>query len=329
MKTLLSLFFAALFLVASAYAQDENVENLKVHDDATEHTDSTTISDLSKTDADSDSIQMILDENFAKEKIDTTTIRFGKKRIVVIEKEGSTSIEIPETNSKYSVSEDDDFTYVRRPRFKGHWAGFEWGFNGFMTPDYSINMTDELKYLELRQGRSWNINLNFLQYCLGFGTDKVGLVTGLGLEFNDYHFRNPITLKLVDGVTVEDDSYELDPDKNVTKSKLSTSYITVPLLLEFQIPTFDYKHRIFLSAGVIGGAKIGSHSKIVFDGANKGRDRVKNDFNISPFRYGLTARIGYRGLNFFANYYPTPMFEAGKGPEIYPFSIGLIIIDFS
>lgn len=261
---------------------------------------------------------------------DTTVIRFGKRKIVVIEKDGSTSIEIPEKNEEYTFEsdEDKDFTYKKKPSFKGHWAGFEWGFNGFMDPNHSINMKDDLKYLELRQGRSWNINLNIMQYSIGFGTDKVGLVTGLGFEFNDYHFRNQTNLKVDNGVTVVD-SFYIDNDFNVTKTKLSTSHLTVPLLLEFQIPTSNDRHRIFMSAGVIGGVRLGTHTKVLYEGTSKGEDKKRGDYNLSAFRYGLTARIGYRGLKVFANYYPTPLFEKDKGPEVYPFSIGLILLNFN
>jgi hypothetical protein len=260
---------------------------------------------------------------------DTTKIRIGKREVIIIEKDGTTSIEIPESGDKHTfdIDTDKDFTYKRKPKFKGHWAGFEWGFNGFMDADQSINMQDDLKYLELKQGRSWNFNLNFLQYSFGFGTDKVGLVTGLGFEFNNYHFRNGNSIEVVDGQTVADNSYLTDPGIIVTKSRLSTTYITAPLLLEFQIPT-SYRHRIYFSAGVVGGVKIGSNTKVVYEGVNKGKDKIRDDFNISPFRYGITSRIGYRGLSLFATYYPVQFFEKNKGDEVYPFSIGLRLLNF-
>jgi len=265
-------------------------------------------------------------------KIDTTKTRFGKRKIVIIEKDGTTAIEIPKGKEFYSEDDDDDrdsdFTYKKKPRFEGHWVGFEWGFNGFMDPNHSINMKDDLKYLELRQGRSWNINLNILQYSLGFGTDKIGLVTGLGFEFNDYHFRNKTNIKVDNGVTVVD-SFYIQNNYNVTKTNLSTSHLTIPLLLEFQIPTYKDKHRIFFSTGVIGGVRLGTHTKVIYADNNEKKDKVKDDFNLSAFRYGLTARLGYRGLKLFANYYPTALFEKDKGPEIYPFSVGLILLSFN
>ncbi|HQB77066.1 MAG TPA: outer membrane beta-barrel protein, partial [Tenuifilaceae bacterium] len=194
---------------------------------------------------------------------------------------------------------------------------------GFMDKNQSMIMKDDLAYMDLKQARSWNVNINFLQYSLGFGTDKAGLVTGMGIEFNDYHFSSETTLKNDNGVTKVDSSFV---DFNVSKSKLSTTYFTVPLLLEFQIPAGH--HRLYVSGGIIGGVRLGSHTKVVYNDGGKEKKKNRDDFNLSTFRYGLTARVGYRGLRLFANYYPTSLFEKDKGPELYPFSLGLVLIDF-
>ena len=262
--------------------------------------------------------------------VDTTKIRFGKRKIVIIEKDGTTSIEIPDKGDRqYDNQDGTTFKYKRRRGFNGHWSGFEWGFNGFLDGSNSINMKDPNRYLELKQGRSWNFNLNFAQYSLGLGSNKVGLVTGLGFEFNNYHFRNRNTIKIENGSVVPDYSYSDDPNILVTKSRLSTTYLTAPLLLEFQVPVSSSdRHRIYFSAGVIGGVKIGSHTKVEYESKHSRDIKNKDDYNLSPFRYGLTARLGFRGLKFFATYYPSQLFESGKGPEIYPFTLGLTLASF-
>ena len=331
MKRLLT-FSLAVLIVFGISAQDspENMLKRLEDNDTIQVNEPDTLSTQASEPYVSKTIDIEIDEN----KVDTTRIRFGKQKVYIIEKDGSTAIEIPEKDDDdFDFDDDDDdrdsdFTYKRKPRFEGHWAGFEWGFNGFMDPNQSINMKDDLKYLELRQGRSWNINLNILQYSIGFGTDKVGLVTGLGFEFNDYHFRNKTNIKVDNGVTVVD-SFYINNNYNVVKSKLSTSHLTIPLLLEFQIPTYNDKHRIFFSTGVIGGVRLGTHTKVVYEDNNEQKDKVKDDFNLAAFRYGITARIGYRGLKIFANYYPTALFEKDKGPEVYPFSVGLILLSFN
>lgn len=257
-----------------------------------------------------------------KVKSDTAIIRLGKKKIVFVESEDKTTIEFPDEK------EDFVYEYKEKKRFKGHWSGIEMGINGFLDKNQSMNLKNELAWLDLKQARSWNFNINFMQYSIGLGTDKVGLVTGMGLEFNNYHFSNPISLKIEDGITTVDSSY-INADYRVDKTKLSTTNLTLPLLLEFQIPTGEKKHRIYMSAGIIGGLRLGSHTKVVYDDGDKRKDKNRGDFNIATFRYGFTARMGYRAIRLYANYYPVQLFEKDKGPEVYPFSVGLVLIPFS
>jgi hypothetical protein len=54
----------------------------------------------------------------------------------------------------------------------------------------------------------------------------------------------------------------------------------------------------------------------------KSKEKVKGDYNLSPLRWGVTARVGYRALGFYANYYFTPLFKENTGPELYPFAVG-------
>ena len=105
------------------------------------------------------------------------------------------------------------------------------------------------------------------------------------------------------------------------------TYLTAPLLLEFQIPAG--KKRIHISGGVIGGVKLWSNTKMKYTiGGEKSKEKAKGDYNLAPLRWGFTARIGYRALNFYANYYMMPLFKESLGPELYPFSIGLALIPF-
>ena len=166
MKQLLFILFS-LSLIISAYAQDPETK-LK----ALESKDTT-------LDQQSDTLKKHIPS-----KSDSTKIRIGKQSITIIDDDESTVIKFP--NRKYSTKWDVE--YNRKPSFKGHWAGVEFGINGYMDKNQSITMIDDMSFLDLKQARSWNFNVNFMQYSIGFGTSKIGLVTGLGLEFNNYHF---------------------------------------------------------------------------------------------------------------------------------------------
>ncbi len=310
MKRLLLILFG-LSLITSAYSQDPETK-LK----ALESKDST-------LEQQSDTLK-----KYTPSKSDSTKIRIGKQSITIIDDDESTVIKFP--NRRYNTNWNVEYNH--KPSFKGHWAGVEFGINGYMDKNQSISMTDDKSFLDLKQARSWNFNVNFMQYSIGFGTSKIGLVTGMGIEFNNYHFSNPISLKVdkdklssTYGMTIADTSYS---NFDVSKTKLSTTHLTIPLLLEFQIPTSDRGHRIFISCGVIGELRIGAHTKVEYDDKGKNKDKNREDFNLSTFRYSYTARIGYRGLKLFANYSPVSLFEKNKGPEVYPYSIGLILFNF-
>lgn len=312
MKPLLLILFS-LGLLSTAYAQDPETK-LK----ALESKDSTLAPQADTL------------KKHVPSKSDSTKIRIGRKSITIIDDDDNTVVRIP--NRKYHS--DWDVEYHRKPSFRGHWSGVEFGINGYMDKNQSTTMKNDMWFLDLKQARSWNFNINFLQYSIGLGTDKIGLVTGMGIEFNNYHFSNPISLKVdknpanpTYGMTIVDSTY-IKGNFDVSKTKLSTTHLTIPLLLEFQIPTGDHGHRIFISGGVIGELRIGSHTKVVYDDHGKSKDKNREDFNLSTFRYSFTARVGYRGLKLFANYSPVSLFEKDKGPQVYPYSVGLILFNF-
>lgn len=253
---------------------------------------------------------------------DTTTINIGRRQIRIIEKAGDTNVIITD------VDDSEKKVTPRRSRpFSGHWRGLELGLNNYVDSRFSTSLRPDQDFMELRTGKSRNVNLNILQYDFALSGNNVGLVTGLGFEFSNYRFTNNNNIMKEDRFIVPKDYDDLGI--GLENSKLSTIYLTVPLLAEYQIPHGRRSHRIYFSAGIIGGLNIGSHTKIVYrENSRRQKDKVRDDFYLSPFRYGLTFRTGYRSLNLYANYYPTPLFQKNKGPELYPVAVGFSILGF-
>jgi hypothetical protein len=252
---------------------------------------------------------------------DTTTIRIGGRTIRIIDKNDGTDVSILDREPR---REEKD----RRVRpFKGNWRGLEIGLNNYVNSDFSVSLDPGEDFMELHAARSWNINLNFLQYDLTLRENNIGLVTGLGLERNTYRFSNNVNITKQDGVIVP-----VDYDQagiRLDRTLLRTYYLAVPLLIEFQSNHPRRSQRAYFSTGIIGGLNIGSNTRVVYrDNSGRNRDRVRDDFYLSPFRYGLTARAGFRSLNLYANYYPTGLFQDNKGPELYPVSVGFSILGF-
>jgi len=273
------------------------------------------------------------------EETDRTRVSLGKNEVIIVEENGDTVI-VGLGDKGVSIVEDDDgviitvldmkdrkqkkYTKKRSKRFDAHWAGFELGLNNYLTPDYSLVMPAGEEFMDLNTGRSWNWNLNIADFGIPLGTSYVGIVSGLGFEFINYNFdgQNSIEKETDTRQIIE---YTLPDTWSISNSKMNITYATIPLLLEFQIPAGKY-NRIHLSAGVIGGMKLWSNTKVKYrEDGDKSNAKVKGDYNLSPFRWGFTARVGYEEVSVFATYYMTSLFEDGMGPELHPFSVGIAL----
>ena len=271
-----------------------------------------------------DNTKVTLGENevfIVEENGDTVRVKLGSRGISIIEGKNGTEIKIIEMEEQKSNDNHATSHKNKKKKFKPHFAGLEIGLNNYLTPDLNMVLPPDQRYMDLNTGKSWNWNLNIIDYGFGLGTDIIGIVSGLGFEFINYNFdgQNSIRKDPDTGVTGE---YVPTYAGNITKSKMNITYMTVPLLLEFQIPT--NKKRIYISGGVIGGLKLWSNTKMKYTiSGEKSKEKAKGDYNLSPLRWGLTARVGYKALGFYANYYITPLFKPDLGPELYPFAIGL------
>jgi len=265
---------------------------------------------------------------FAQEE-KATKIKLGKKKYIVIS-EGNDEIIVKDLDDDLDFDFDfdfeDNFKFKKKRKsfgkMNGHWEGLEIGLNTFANPEFDFGYPDNVDYMDLNTNKSIALNLNLGEKSFGIIRNYVGIVTGWGFEMNHYSFSDNVTLENVDGIT----SAVIDPDMDYKKNRLGTCYLTVPLMLEFQIPVSGEHKRLYLSGGVVGGLRILSRQiqKYEIDG-DKTRNKVKDDFNLNGFRYGLTARLGYGSFGFFANYSMTPLFKDGSGPEIYPFTFGITL----
>ncbi len=272
------------------------------------------------------------------EKKDTVRIRVGNRAVEIISGDDKTDIDIERIENFESQWEkqkerkfDHEFDVPEKTRikkkkkFNGHWGGLEFGGNQLwgntLTGSDGIQYPNELypestpNFLQTRPEKSFEVNVNLFEYSFGF-CSYAGIVTGLGLNFNDYKFKNRYTIRkntngIIEPVELTEEDFRL--------SKLSTGYLTAPLMLEFQIPGYNNNQRFFIAAGIIGGIKMGDHTKTKI-GDEKSKD--KGDHNISPVRWGYIARAGFDDLGIFASYYQTSLFEKGKGPVAYPLTIG-------
>jgi hypothetical protein len=240
---------------------------------------------------------------------DTVSIRIGNRTFDVIERDGATEI----TTSKKPKEKKWDERI-----FNGHWAGFEMGINTFHKQDYSLYQSQYGEFFDLNYGKSLTVNLNLAEFAFSNDKKTFGLLSGMGFSFMDFRFDQPITVGK-DHVTGKLIPVPLETD--IIKSKLNVTYLTAPLILEIATPLKLNHKRLTIAGGVIGGINIGAHTKIKY--ADRSKDKARSNFNLNPFKYELTGRLGLGEFCFFANYSITPLFKNGKGPELYPLVIGI------
>jgi len=249
---------------------------------------------------------------------DSLTVVVNSKKIVVITDD---SVRIKTGQRDYVISDDgvkiNKHTHFKKAKFKGHWDGVELGVNGFLNSDKAIDFPAGYDFMDLNYAKSMAFSLNFLEQNINLINQHLGLVTGMGITWNNYRFDKNVVLT-DDG---EFDGYfDNDPSKDYSKSKLVVSYLRVPLMLEYQTNSKANLNSFHISGGVVGALRLGSHSKVIYNGS---KSKDKSDFYINPFKVDAIAKIGWGVINLYGTYSLTEMFRNNKGPEVYPFEIGI------
>lgn len=265
---------------------------------------------------------------------DTTKIKIGDLKVILVDDESEDNDTISMTN------EDDDDDNGRSSKEElTHWGGIDLGVNILMDADGNTDMTAENAWLDQNYARSLSWNFNIIETKIRLAKDYVGIITGLGLSYNSYGLADSVTVMNKFPKMVFDDQGELisstvidstwgayDSSFEFTKNKLRTSQLRVPVMLEFNTSQ-DNDRSFHLAAGVIGGWRFSTITKQHFSQDGKEHKyRQKGDFNTNDFSLDASVRVGYRNFTLYGTYALTPLFEEGKGPEVYPVSVGLSVV---
>lgn len=296
---------AKVYVTDNAKISASGASSVKVKGDPKElNADATPAASITKIDSPSSS----KDRNDG----DTTTLTFKTKRVLIFENPDYRPDTVRSTNN------NDEFK---------HWAGFSMGVNGYFNPSGGLNVAKAYKYMDVNYSRSFNFQFNLVERHIKLAKHYAKLVTGFGFDYHSYSLANKTTLNADSSFTAG----KIDSSNTYTykKNKLRNTYIQVPLLLEFN--TSNNPEKTFhIAFGVIGEYLISSRTKQVLELGKNDVKRVRKDsYNMSPFVAKAHVNFGYKGWTFFGEYNLTPLFEKGKGPELYPFTAGLRVIPFT
>lgn len=241
---------------------------------------------------------------------DTTYFNLKNRKILVVENSDGITIDSPEDPEEH---------------FK-HWRGFSMGINGYMSSPGVVSVPEKYNYMDLDYRRSLNFQFNIVERQINLVKNNFKIVTGFGFDYHLFELANKTSLNADSSFTWGViDSTELYSYK---RNKLRCTYVQVPLLLEFNTSN-DPEETFHIAFGVIGQFLISSRTKqVLMEGKDEITNIRKDGYNMSPFAAKAHVNLGYKNWTFFGEYSLTPLFQSGKGPELYPFTAGVRVVPF-
>lgn len=274
---------------------------LKLQDELNELTDKM---------ADLEMENLELHQSIAK---DTSFIRLGTSKIIIIEDEKgkSNSIQWQKENEK----EDKKEVEKKKDVVEFSTLGLSLGLNTFMHKG-NLNLPVKYSNLELEPLRSWNVNLKLVEAKISLINHQFNLLTGVGVDWNNYRFRDNISLSpRTDTLMIRMDTI------NFTKNKLMTQNLMGHMMLQFETRPGKNGRTFDIGAGFFAGYLLNARTKQVSD--LRGKNKFEDDFQLNNFRYGLCGRIGYGAFDLYVNYTLNDIFRTDLGPSVQNLSFGL------
>ena len=277
---------------------------------------------------------------------DTTQIKIGNMKIVILEGKELKDLdqlkalegELPKGQRKIIIDErviienDEDFAkenwdtdnHFDHCETSGDgnaiWAGFGVNANGFMNANKQLATASELGFLALDPAKSIGFQLNFAEKRFPIIKDYLGVVTGLGFNWNRYSIKGDYDFSVVNDTLIANAT-----GVNYAKNVLSSTYLQAPLLL--QISTNKNANQAWnISAGIVGGIRVDARQmqKWEADG-KKNKDKTKDDFQFNPFQASLMATVGYGDWSLYMTYGLSDIFNEGSAPKVRGVNAGILL----
>jgi hypothetical protein len=232
--------------------------------------------------------------------------------------------QIDQEMSADTVFSQETYTHKksRYRKVKTRYGLVDLGVSALYSPT-TYRLDNGIDPFEMRLWKSTNLNLHFVQQRVSLVDRYVNLIYGLTLESHRYFFDNPVVL-LEDTPEV---SFDFREGTRFKKNRLTYTYLTVPFMINFKSNPKSSYRSFHLSAGGFAGLLLGANFKTKVKG---NKDKVRDNFALNTFRYGLRTEVGYGPLIFYGTYTLNNLFDKDKdgGYEVTPFSVGLILWPF-
>lgn len=252
----------------------------------------------------------MLGQDGPKSNDDTTKIKMGNMTIIFNDDEDDFDFDMEDSVEvdEKSIGVNMDFTI---------------GMNGWLNTSNSTVFSSEYSDMSLQMNKSRVFGMHAMLTGLDVFKGHLFFSPGLGFSWNNYHFENKMmSMTMGNDTTI----FMVDSSRQFDKYKLRTAYAELPLVIGTRIGNLEKTH-LNLQFGVIGGINISSVVKQrYFVNSVKFNEKIKDDFNVNPFKLDLIAKLKFSDhIGVYGRYSLTSMFEKGKTQEVYPFAVGITI----
>jgi hypothetical protein len=170
----------------------------------------------------------------------------------------------------------------------------------------SFTLSPANEFLEHESFKTHNVGFEFFQLGYRF-SNNFKIYMGAGADWNHIRLKNDITFTPEQSkLTWIKDTVEFN------KNRFSSTYLRVPLSFQLRSNSDRKGNQFFFVAGPEVGFLINGKQKQKSE--ERGKVKVRDDFNFNPFRYGAFVRLGYDNWGVYAKYYLNDVFADNQGP---------------
>jgi hypothetical protein len=290
-------------------------------------------------------IDTFITKDISTNNADSTQIKIGNMKIVILgtktdkgtaefralEGEPSNGQRKIIIDEKVIIENDEDFTWTPKngeaelelgqsEDQHAVWSGLGINANGFVNSSMDFATAEQLGFLALDPAKSLGIQFNFAQKRFPIIHEYLGVVTGLGVQWNRYALKGAYDLSVVNDTLVG-----IATGLNYAKNVLTSTYLQAPLLLQISTAK-DPNTAWHISAGIVGGLRLAARQtqKWEADG-KKNKDKTKDDFQFNPFQASLMAVVGYGDWSLYATYGLSDVFNQGSALKARGVNAGILL----
>ncbi len=172
--------------------------------------------------------------------------------------------------------------------------------------------------LELRTGKSVNVNIWAFMQKLNIAKHVLNLKYGLGVELNNYRFDDERVQLLEDPTRIVLNEEWKDYEKN----KLAVDYVTLPMMLNINF-TPKRQRGFGISGGVSAGYLYSARQKIKDDG---NKDKTHDNFDLRKWKLSYIGELNLGPVKLYGSYAMKSMWE--KGLDQTPYNVGVRLSRF-